>query len=201
MPIKSFDTLENLLQFSDYPKVAPDTATPPGHGGGMEPLEWMKLLHRQELIHQMEMEKWHDLIGAATELLRQVMIFLLYCFFTSNRTSNGLSFQTEHSLSDLQKSIHPLALQKMRGLMFLQNDDWERILSHQHPSAQSNLHHQHPSEQHHYKSTTAAVTSYTAGATTTSEKTTTNSPSQSPEGAKWTPPLPAEDMSLSRDQQ
>ena len=32
----------------------------------------MRLLHRQELIHQLELEKWHDLIGAATELLRQV---------------------------------------------------------------------------------------------------------------------------------
>ena len=81
MPIKSFDTLENLLQFSDYPKVSSDTSTPsPGHGGGMEPLEWMKLLHRQELIHQMEMEKWHDLIGAATELLRQVS-FCTPCIF------------------------------------------------------------------------------------------------------------------------
>ena len=75
LPIKSFDTLENLLQFTDYQKVSSSSdsaATSSGSGGHMEPIEWMKLLHRQELIHQMELEKWHDLIGAATELLRQV---------------------------------------------------------------------------------------------------------------------------------
>ena len=73
MPIKSFDTLGNLLQFTDYPKVSSSSdSAATSSGSHMEPIEWMKLLHRQELIHQMELEKWHDLIGAATELLRQV---------------------------------------------------------------------------------------------------------------------------------
>ena len=206
LPIKSFDTLENLLQFTDYQKVSSSSdsaATSSGSGGHMEPIEWMKLLHRQELIHQMELEKWHDLIGAATELLRQVKkdtipILLIKCLFFN------LFFQTEHSLTDLQKSIHPLALQKMRGLMFLQNEDWERILSHPAAasSAKSNLHHHYqPSEQHHYKSTTTAYSAEAAAATTTSEKTTTNPPSQIPEGAHWKE-LPADkvDMSLSRGQ-
>merc|ERR1719384_925342 len=73
------------------------------------------------------MEKWHDLIGAATELLRQ----------------------TEHSLQDLQKSIHPLALQKMRGLMFLQNEDWERILTLSSSSSHNN--NNYPPPHHNYK--------------------------------------------------
>merc|ERR1712198_756366 len=97
-----------------------------------------------------------------------------------------------------------MGLQKMRGLMFLQNEDWERILSHPPASsAKSNLHHHYqPSEQHHYKSTTTAYSAEAAAAaTTTSEKTTTNPPSQIPEGAHWKE-LPADevDMTLSRGQ-
>lgn len=34
--------------------------------------DWLKLLHRQEVAHQLELEKWHAILGAATDLLRQV---------------------------------------------------------------------------------------------------------------------------------
>ena len=34
--------------------------------------DWLQLLHRQEVAHQLELEKWHAILGAATELLRQV---------------------------------------------------------------------------------------------------------------------------------
>ena len=36
--------------------------------------DWLKLLHRQEVAHQLELEKWHAILGAATDLLRQVRI-------------------------------------------------------------------------------------------------------------------------------
>ena len=34
--------------------------------------DWLKLLHRQEVAHQLELEKWHAILGAATDLLRKV---------------------------------------------------------------------------------------------------------------------------------
>ena len=37
--------------------------------------DWLKLLHRQEIAHQLELEKWHAIIGAATDLLRKVCTF------------------------------------------------------------------------------------------------------------------------------
>ena len=48
--------------------------------------DWLKLLHRQEVAHQLELEKWHAILGAATDLLRQVNTFFsklqqkLMCF-------------------------------------------------------------------------------------------------------------------------
>jgi hypothetical protein len=35
--------------------------------------DWIKLVQRQEVLHQLELEKWHDLLGTATQLLRQVI--------------------------------------------------------------------------------------------------------------------------------
>lgn len=35
--------------------------------------QWLLLLQKQELIHQMELEKWHEMLGMATELLRKVI--------------------------------------------------------------------------------------------------------------------------------
>ena len=34
--------------------------------------DWLALLQKQEMVHQMELEKWHEMLGAATELLRKV---------------------------------------------------------------------------------------------------------------------------------
>ena len=96
------------------------------------------------------------------------------------------SLQTETSLQDLQKSIHPLALQKMRGLMFLQNEEWEHLLTLSHQQKpQPNLHHQ--SEQHYKSYTTAAPTTVT----TTSTIKATNNPDnngKNPEGGRKTEP-------------
>ena len=32
-------------------------------------------------------------------------------------------FQTEHSLTNLQRSIHPITLQKLRGILYLQENE------------------------------------------------------------------------------
>ena len=43
--------------------------------------DWLKLLHRQEVAHQLELEKWHAILGAATDLLRKVcMQKLVYIY-------------------------------------------------------------------------------------------------------------------------
>ena len=34
--------------------------------------DWIKLVRKQEILHQLELEKWHQLLGTATQLLRQV---------------------------------------------------------------------------------------------------------------------------------
>jgi hypothetical protein len=39
--------------------------------------EWLSLLQKQEMVHQMELEKWHEMLGAATELLRKVIDHIL----------------------------------------------------------------------------------------------------------------------------
>jgi hypothetical protein len=48
--------------------------------------DWIKLVQRQEVLHQLELEKWHDLLGTATHLLRQVIFFLIiksiFAFFS-----------------------------------------------------------------------------------------------------------------------
>merc|ERR1712020_865154 len=68
--------------------------------------DWLKLLHRQEVAHQLELEKWHAILGAATELLRQ----------------------TEQSLTNLQRSIHPLSLKNLGNLLRFQNSDWNSLI-------------------------------------------------------------------------
>ena len=45
----------------------------PGHINQIKQnTDWLKLLHRQEVAHQLELEKWHAILGAATDLLRKV---------------------------------------------------------------------------------------------------------------------------------
>lgn len=70
------------------------------HGASMDRTTWLKILQRQEAAHQLELQKWHDLLGTAASLLKQ----------------------TEASLSNLQKSIHPLAMSKLKGLLDLQEE-------------------------------------------------------------------------------
>lgn len=47
----------------------------PGHINQIKQnTDWLKLLHRQEVAHQLELEKWHAILGAATDLLRKVHV-------------------------------------------------------------------------------------------------------------------------------
>jgi len=69
--------------------------------GGMEKANLIKILQRQEAAHQIELQKWHDLLGTAAGLLKQ----------------------TEESLTNLQKSIHPMTLTKLQGLLDLQPEN------------------------------------------------------------------------------
>ena len=69
--------------------------------------DWLKLLHRQEVAHQLELEKWHAILGTATDLLRQ----------------------TEQSLTTLQRNIHPLAIKNLRSLLDFHNEDWSNLIT------------------------------------------------------------------------
>ena len=40
--------------------------------------DWLQLLHRQEVAHQLELEKWHAILGTATDLLRQVNAQIIF---------------------------------------------------------------------------------------------------------------------------
>ena len=45
-----------------------------GEGAGRPPSTeaWLKILRKQEMLHQMELQRFHEMLGAATELLRKV---------------------------------------------------------------------------------------------------------------------------------
>ena len=43
------------------------------HGASMDRNTWLKILQRQEAAHQLELQKWHDLLGTAASLLKQVI--------------------------------------------------------------------------------------------------------------------------------
>ena len=101
--------------------------------------DWLQLLHRQEVAHQLELEKWHAILGAATELLRQVcnniieicnhqefLITVLYQLVIQYFIC--LIFQTEQSLTNLQRSIHPLSLKNLGNLLRFQNSDWNSLI-------------------------------------------------------------------------
>ena len=47
--------------------------------------DWIKLVQRQEMLHQLELEKWHDLLGTATHLLRQVPFFTIFLNFEKSQ--------------------------------------------------------------------------------------------------------------------
>ena len=46
------------------------------HGASMDRTTWLKILQRQEAAHQLELQKWHDLLGTAASLLKQVFCSL-----------------------------------------------------------------------------------------------------------------------------
>jgi len=124
----SFDPVEFLqYEFKKHPIDGGDSVGGVG-GPNQNTVDLVRLLHRQEMVHQLELEKWHEMIGGATELLRQ----------------------TEQSLQDLQKSIRPLALQKMRDLMLVQSEEWERILAASRPPSPQpqGIHAQQQQQQH-----------------------------------------------------
>lgn len=57
--------------------------------------DWIKLLQKQETLHTVEMQKWQQLLKTAITLLKQ----------------------TEESLLELQKSIHPNYTKKMLSII------------------------------------------------------------------------------------
>ena len=71
-------TFEDLLKYShdnenrETFKENPDDVLAHTNATHKEVPEWLKLLHRQEVLHQLELEKWHKILGTATDLLRQV---------------------------------------------------------------------------------------------------------------------------------
>ena len=58
------------------------------HGASMDRTTWLKILQRQEAAHQLELQKWHDLLGTAASLLKQVFCSL----FKNNPKCLILSF-------------------------------------------------------------------------------------------------------------
>ena len=45
-----------------------------GPGETLDQETWLKILQRQEAVHQLELQKWHDLLGSAASLLKQVIL-------------------------------------------------------------------------------------------------------------------------------
>lgn len=58
------------------------------------PDDWIKLLRQQEVLHSVEMQKWQQILKTAIQLLKQ----------------------TEESLNELQKSIHPAYTSKLMSV-------------------------------------------------------------------------------------
>ena len=48
-----------------------------GPGEALDQETWLKILQRQEAVHQLELQKWHDLLGNAATLLKQVILSML----------------------------------------------------------------------------------------------------------------------------
>ena len=50
-----------------------------GPGEALDQETWLKILQRQEAVHQLELQKWHDLLGTAASLLKQVCTYFIQC--------------------------------------------------------------------------------------------------------------------------
>ena len=48
-----------------------------GSGEALDQQTWLKILQRQEAVHQLELQRWHDLLGNAATLLKQVILSML----------------------------------------------------------------------------------------------------------------------------
>ena len=58
--------------YSNLEQVLIATAKEQGGQGGIDKEAWLKILQKQEAAHQLEFQKWHDLLGSAASLLKQV---------------------------------------------------------------------------------------------------------------------------------
>ena len=67
--LKSSKNHENSIN----DKTLPDDESSSHISSMKQNTDWLRLLHRQEVAHQLELEKWHAILGAATDLLRKVL--------------------------------------------------------------------------------------------------------------------------------
>ena len=67
--LKSSKNHENSIN----EKTLPDDESSSHISSMKQNTDWLRLLHRQEVAHQLELEKWHAILGAATDLLRKVL--------------------------------------------------------------------------------------------------------------------------------
>ena len=58
--------------------------------GGIEKANLIKILQRQEAAHQLELQKWYNLLGTAAGLLKQVK-FIKYIKFHSRKSIKFLA--------------------------------------------------------------------------------------------------------------
>ena len=67
-----YDTTKSRKVGTEHDTPSYETVKDPNFHTVKTTSDWLQLLHRQEVAHQLELEKWHAILGAATELLRQV---------------------------------------------------------------------------------------------------------------------------------
>lgn len=67
--------------------------------------EWLKLFQQQEALHTVEMHKWQRILKTAIQLLRQ----------------------TEDSLNELQRSIHPTYTNKIMSFVQSHKESLENV--------------------------------------------------------------------------
>lgn len=67
--------------------------------------EWLKLFQQQETLHTVEIQKWQKILKTAIHLLRQ----------------------TEESLNELQRSIHPSYTKKIMSIIQNHKDALDKV--------------------------------------------------------------------------
>ena len=72
-----YDTTKSRKVGTESDTPSYETAKDPNFHTVKTTSDWLQLLHRQEVAHQLELEKWHAILGAATELLRQVCNYII----------------------------------------------------------------------------------------------------------------------------